>query len=81
MSINIKNYPFENRINTVELKKISEMVSKKSGFVVAPNKAIVGSNAFRHGSGIHQDALLKSSDTYEIFPPEMVGAKNEKIIN
>jgi 2-isopropylmalate synthase len=75
-----KQYPFQTGINTKELKNSSNLVSKKSGFLVPPNKPIVGKNAFRHGSGIHQDALIKSAENYEFFPPEIVGAKNEKIV-
>jgi 2-isopropylmalate synthase len=47
---------------------------------VQPNKAIVGSNAFSHSSGIHQDGFLKDAQTYEIINPEEVGAEQSKII-
>ncbi len=60
-------------INTPEIYKASRLVSKLTGFVVPPNKAIVGHNAFRHESGIHQDGMLKESSTYEIMKPEDVG--------
>jgi 2-isopropylmalate synthase len=60
-------------INTPEISRVSRMVSKYTGFVVAPNKAIVGGNAFRHESGIHQDGVLKEPTTYEIMRPEDVG--------
>jgi 2-isopropylmalate synthase len=60
-------------INTPEICKVSRLVSKLTGFVVAPNKAIVGNNAFRHESGIHQDGVLKKRDTYEIMRPQDVG--------
>jgi 2-isopropylmalate synthase len=60
-------------INTREIHKTSRLVSKLTGFVVAPNKAIVGLNAFRHESGIHQDGVLKKRQTYEIIAPEDVG--------
>ncbi len=53
--------------------KTSRLVSKLTGFAVAPNKAIVGSNAFRHESGIHQDGVLKERSTYEIIKPQDVG--------
>ncbi len=55
------------------LYKVSRLVSKLTGFVVAPNKAIVGTNAFRHESGIHQDGVLKERSTYEIIRPQDVG--------
>jgi 2-isopropylmalate synthase len=60
-------------IKTQEICRISRLVSKATGFVVQPNKAIVGANAFRHESGIHQDGVLKEPSTYEIIRPEDVG--------
>ncbi|HBR15159.1 MAG TPA: 2-isopropylmalate synthase [Candidatus Omnitrophica bacterium] len=60
-------------IHTQEICRISRLVSKCTGFVVAPNKAIVGHNAFRHEAGIHQDGILKERSTYEIMRPEDVG--------
>jgi len=60
-------------IKTKEICRTSRLVSKYTGFVVAPNKAIVGHNAFRHESGIHQDGVLKEPTTYEIMRPEDVG--------
>ena len=60
-------------IHTKEICKASRLVSKLTGFVVPPNKAIVGNNAFRHESGIHQDGVLKERSTYEIMLPEDVG--------
>jgi len=63
----------ETQIKTKQLYKISHLVSKLTGFVVAPNKAIIGGNAFRHEAGIHQDGILKERSTYEIIKPEDVG--------
>ncbi len=60
-------------INTTEISRVSRLVSKYTGFAIAPNKAIVGGNAFRHESGIHQDGMLKEPTTYEIMRPEDVG--------
>lgn len=60
-------------IKTQEIVRASRLVSKFTGFPVPPNKAIVGSNAFRHESGIHQDGFLKERSTYEIMRPEDVG--------
>ena len=60
-------------INTPEICRVSRLVSKYTGFVVPPNKAIVGNNAFRHEAGIHQDGILKERSTYEIMRPEDVG--------
>ena len=66
-------YGCQTNIRTREIHKVSRLVSKYTGFPVAPNKAIVGSNAFRHESGIHQDGVLKERATYEIMQPEDVG--------
>lgn len=67
-------------IKTKEIYKTSRLVSKLTGFVVAPNKAIVGLNAFRHESGIHQDGVLKKRSTYEIIKAEDVGFKVEGLV-
>jgi 2-isopropylmalate synthase len=56
------------------------MVSQTTGFVVQPNKAVVGANAFAHASGIHQDGVLKARDTYEIMRAEDVGWAANKIV-
>jgi 2-isopropylmalate synthase len=63
----------DSRINTAQICKVSRLVSKLTGFSVSPNKAIVGGNAFRHESGIHQDGVLKKRSTYEIIRPQDVG--------
>ena len=56
------------------------MVSDITGFSVQPNKAIVGQNAFRHASGIHQDGVLKDRSTYEIMSPESVGVPSSTLV-
>lgn len=71
---------FTSTINTSEIYKTSRLVSKLTGFVVAPNKAIVGTNAFRHEAGIHQDGILKKRITYEIIRPEDVGFSETGIV-
>ena len=58
----------------------SRLVSKITGMVVQPNKAVVGTNAFAHESGIHQDGILKEKLTYEIMTPESVGISQSSII-
>jgi 2-isopropylmalate synthase len=75
MAINTRKHIFHcaTSINTKEIFKTSRLVSKLTGFVVAPNKAIVGLNAFRHEAGIHQDGILKKRITYEIIRPQDVG--------
>ncbi|MBN1465531.1 2-isopropylmalate synthase [candidate division KSB1 bacterium] len=67
-------------IKTDEIVKTSRMVSKVTGMIVQPNKAIVGANAFAHEAGIHQDAMLKDRTTYEIMTPESVGWGDTKIV-
>ncbi len=67
-------------IVTNHIYKVSRLVSKLTGFAVAPNKAIVGGNAFRHESGIHQDGVLKERCTYEIIRPEDVGFTGTGIV-
>lgn len=67
-------YQARTNINFSQIYKTSEMVRELTGIVVQPNKAIVGSNAFAHESGIHQDGMLKNPTTYEIIRPETIGA-------
>ena len=67
-------------INTKELYKTSRLVSKLTGMVVQPNKAIIGSNAFSHESGIHQDGVLKERTTYEIMRPQDVGFEETRLV-
>ncbi|MBL0420563.1 2-isopropylmalate synthase [Ramlibacter sp. AW1] len=67
-------------IDTRHIVPASRMVSQTTGFVVQPNKAVVGANAFAHASGIHQDGVLKARDTYEIMRAEDVGWSANKIV-
>jgi 2-isopropylmalate synthase len=67
-------------IDSTKLNPMSRMVSDTMRMPVQPNKAIVGSNAFSHSSGIHQDGFLKDTLTYEIISPEEVGADSSKIV-
>ena len=60
-------------INTREIARTSRLVSRLTGYVVQPNKAVVGRNAFQHESGIHQDGVLKERSTYEIMSAASVG--------
>lgn len=79
----IKQHPELNlftRINTRLLNPISQLVSDTMRMPVQPNKAIVGSNAFAHSSGIHQDGFLKNAVNYEIINPAEVGADSSKIV-
>ncbi len=73
-------YHADTQIKTEEIAKTSRLVSKITGMVVQPNKAIVGANAFAHTSGIHQDGLLKDKTTYEIMRPESVGLVESRMV-
>ncbi len=70
----------DTNINSKLLYDTSQMVSQKMGMIVQPNKAIVGSNAFAHSSGIHQDGVIKKRETYEIIDPEDVGVNESSIV-
>ena len=67
-------------IDASQIVPASRLVSQTTGFVVQPNKAVVGANAFAHASGIHQDGVLKARDTYEIMRAEDVGWAANKIV-
>ena len=67
-------------VDTQQILAASHMVSQTTGFVVQPNKAVVGANAFAHASGIHQDGVLKARDTYEIMRAQDVGWSANKIV-
>lgn len=71
---------FSTGIDSTKLNPMSRLVSDTMRMPVQPNKAIVGSNAFSHSSGIHQDGFLKDTLTYEIISPEEVGADSSKIV-
>jgi 2-isopropylmalate synthase len=75
-----KHLGFHTDIKTEQLNPLSRQVSDTMRMPVQPNKAIVGSNAFSHSSGIHQDGFLKNALTYEIINPEEVGADSSKIV-
>ena len=75
-----KDLGFYTDIESTKLNPMSRMVSDTMRMPVQPNKAIVGSNAFSHSSGIHQDGFLKDTLTYEIINPEEVGADSSKIV-
>jgi len=67
-------------INTREIIRTSRLVKSLTGYVVAPNKAIVGKNAFAHEAGIHQDGMLKERTTYEIIKPETIGLDESTLV-
>ena len=73
-------FPCETRLDTTQIVPTSRLVSGITGFAVQPNKAIVGANAFAHESGIHQDGVLKSRETYEIMRAQDVGWAANRIV-
>src|SRR5207244_3810609 len=73
-------FGLDSGIDTTHIVPTSRLVSQITGFVVQPNKAVVGANAFAHASGIHQDGVLKSRKTYEIMRAEDVGWSTNKIV-
>ncbi|MFG1345465.1 2-isopropylmalate synthase [Xanthobacter autotrophicus DSM 431] len=73
-------FPYETGINTRMLTRASKLVSAVTSFPVQYNKAIVGRNAFAHESGIHQDGMLKHTQTYEIMTPESVGVSKTSLV-
>ena len=73
-------FNFDTDINAEHILAASRLVSSITGFVVQPNKAIVGANAFAHEAGIHQDGVLKHRETYEIMRAEDVGWNANKLV-
>ena len=79
----LRQHPYLNLDTDIDSKLLystSQMVSQKMGMPVQPNKAIVGSNAFAHSSGIHQDGVIKKRETYEIINPADVGVNESSIV-
>lgn len=79
----LKQHPYLNldtNIKTEMLYGLSQLVSDSMGIYTQPNKAIVGSNAFAHSSGIHQDGVIKNRETYEIIDPKAVGVTESAIV-
>jgi len=67
-------------INTKEIHRTSQLVSRLTGFVIQPNKAVVGANAFAHEAGVHVDGILKERTTYEIMTPESIGLGSSRMV-
>lgn len=82
MIINVRNdiYDFSSNIVTEEIMKTSNLLSNITGVYVQPNKAIVGTNAFAHESGIHQHGVLNNRETYEIMTPESIGLNKNNMV-
>jgi 2-isopropylmalate synthase len=82
MAMKVRNdvLPFWTNIDATMLTRVSKLVSAATSFPVQYNKAIVGRNAFAHESGIHQDGMLKHTQTYEIMTPDSVGVKQTSLV-
>ena len=82
MAMKVRNdaMPFWTGVDATMLTRASKLVSAVTSFPVQYNKAIVGRNAFAHESGIHQDGMLKHTQTYEIMTPESVGVKQTSLV-
>jgi len=82
MAIRTRNdfFDLKTGIETRQIYKTSRLVSELTGFPVQPNKAIIGANAFRHESGIHQDGVIKMPITYEIMDPRTVGIPASSLV-
>ena len=73
-------FPCDTGLDSTQIMNCSKLVAGITGFAVQPNKAIVGANAFAHESGIHQDGVLKSRETYEIMRAQDVGWSTNKLV-
>jgi len=73
-------YHKSTKINTKQIYFTSKLVSRLTGFVIQPNKAIVGKNAFSHEAGIHQAGILKERTTYEIMTPQSIGLESNELV-
>ena len=83
MAIHVRPKPvfgLDTNIVTQEIHRASDMVSRYTGMVIQPNKAIVGANAFAHEAGIHQDGMLKNKRTYEIMDASTIGLNTSKLV-
>ena len=82
MAVKTRNdfFGMTTNVDTRQIYRSSRLVSELTGFTVQPNKAIVGANAFRHESGIHQDGVIKMPITYEIMDPRTVGIPASSLV-
>ena len=82
MAMKVRNdvLPYWTNVDSTMLTRASKLVAAATSFPVQYNKAIVGRNAFAHESGIHQDGMLKHTQTYEIMTPESVGVKQSSLV-
>ena len=75
LRVRADHFGVETGVDTSRIAAVSRLVARRTGYVVQPNKAIVGANAFAHEAGIHQDGMLKDERTYQIIDPSEVGVR------
>src|SRR5579864_5020654 len=80
LAVRKESFGIATKLNLKELYKSSRLLSEITGAVIAPNKAVVGANAFAHEAGIHQDGIIKNPLTYEIISPEAVGVPSRSLV-
>jgi 2-isopropylmalate synthase len=80
LAVRKESFGVATKLNLQELYKSSRLLSEITGAHIAPNKAVVGANAFAHEAGIHQDGIIKNPLTYEIISPEAVGVPNRSLV-
>ena len=80
LAVRKESFGVATRLNLKELYKSSRLLSEITGAHIAPNKAVVGANAFAHEAGIHQDGIIKNPLTYEIISPEAVGVPSRSLV-
>ncbi len=80
LAVRKENFGVATKLKLNELYKSSKLLTEITGAVVAPNKAVVGANAFAHEAGIHQDGIIKNPLTYEIISPETVGVPSRSLV-
>src|SRR5262250_1395489 len=80
LAVRKESFGVETKLKLNELYKSSRLLTEITGAQVAPNKAVVGANAFAHEAGIHQDGIIKNPLTYEIISPQTVGVPNRSLV-
>lgn len=80
LAVRKESFGVETRIKLEQLFPASRLLTEITGAQVAPNKAVVGANAFAHEAGIHQDGIIKNPATYEIISPETVGVPSRSLV-
>lgn len=79
LTIRPDRYPYKVGVDISRLWPVSQRIAEIAGFDIAPNKAVIGANAYSHGSGMHQDGILKAANTFEIIDPSRVGAHGRQL--